>query len=247
MPKYAKALNEIAARKQINLNFRHNLIEIDSANRSAIFEHLDRHDHISFNVSTCAVLTFVIDCQTFSFCFLFQYDFLHVTPPQKPSPILAPLANEAGFVDVDKYTLQHVRYPNVFSLGDCSSLPTSKTAAAVAAEGNVLYQNLISQINHKPLTFKVGHFKLNYTFDLSSLKRFVYLLPMLLNRFVLFQYDGYTSCPLLTGQQKCILAEFDYDLQPKETLPFDQSKERRLAFWLKKDVIPFIYWNFMVK
>ena len=43
----------------------------------------------------------------------------------------SPLANEAGFVDVNKDYLQHNKYDNVFSLGDCSSAPTSKTAAAV--------------------------------------------------------------------------------------------------------------------
>ena len=42
-----------------------------------------------------------------------------------------PLSNEAGFVDVSKEHLQHVKYDNVFALGDCSSAPTSKTAAAV--------------------------------------------------------------------------------------------------------------------
>ena len=41
------------------------------------------------------------------------------------------LTDAAGFVDVDGKTLQHVRYNNVFSLGDCSNVPTSKTAAAV--------------------------------------------------------------------------------------------------------------------
>ena len=41
------------------------------------------------------------------------------------------LTNEAGYVEVDKSTLQHVRFPNIFGIGDCTSLPTSKTAAAV--------------------------------------------------------------------------------------------------------------------
>ena len=39
-----------------------------------------------------------------------------------------------------------------------------------------------------------------------------------------FQYDGYTSCPLVTGYNKCILAEFDFNAQPLETFPFDQGK-----------------------
>ena len=42
----------------------------------------------------------------------------------------SPLVNEAGWVDVNPKTLQHNKYLNIFSIGDCSSLPTSKTAAA---------------------------------------------------------------------------------------------------------------------
>lgn len=58
---------------------------------------------------------------------------LHVTPPMGPSSVVkeSPLANEAGWLDLDKDTLQHMRYPNVFGIGDCTSLPTAKTAAAV--------------------------------------------------------------------------------------------------------------------
>jgi len=59
---------------------------------------------------------------------------LHVTPPQGPPPVLAQckgLVDAAGWVDVDKNTLQHVKFSNIFSFGDCSNLPTSKTGAAV--------------------------------------------------------------------------------------------------------------------
>ena len=41
------------------------------------------------------------------------------------------LVDAAGYVDVNKNTLQHVKYPNVFAIGDCSNIPTSKTAAGV--------------------------------------------------------------------------------------------------------------------
>ncbi|KAJ8311640.1 hypothetical protein KUTeg_010995 [Tegillarca granosa] len=99
------------------------------------------------------------------------------------------LVNEAGFLDVRKDTLQHTKYPNIFGIGDCTSLPTSKTAAA------------------------------------------------------LHRYDGYTSCPLITGRGKCILAEFDYDAQPLETFPIDQGKERWTMYHMKKDVMPPIYWQ----
>jgi len=42
----------------------------------------------------------------------------------------SPLVNSEGWVDVNKQTLQHNKFPNIFALGDCTSLPTSKTAAA---------------------------------------------------------------------------------------------------------------------
>ncbi|XP_012274037.1 sulfide:quinone oxidoreductase, mitochondrial [Orussus abietinus] len=60
-------------------------------------------------------------------------------------------------------------------------------------------------------------------------------------------YDGYASCPLVTGYGKCILAEFDYNLQPKETFPIEQNKESFLMYLLKKHFFPFLYWNFMLK
>lgn len=65
---------------------------------------------------------------------------LHVTPPMSPPDVLktSPVADAAGWVDVDKETLQHKKYPNVFGIGDCTNLPTSKTAAAVGKITNEL-------------------------------------------------------------------------------------------------------------
>lgn len=124
------------------------------------------------------------------------------------------LVNEAGFVNVNKFTLQHMKYDNVFALGDCSSSPNSKTAAAAAAQCQVVYKNLSEIIEgRKPIS----------------------------------NYDGYASCPLVTGYNTCILAEFDYNLQPKETFSFlNQAKERFSMFYLKKDFMPVLYWHFML-
>lgn len=61
------------------------------------------------------------------------------------------------------------------------------------------------------------------------------------------KYDGYTSCPLVTSSSKCILAEFDYDGQPLETLPINQAKERRTSFLMKKHAMPILYWQLMLK
>eukprot|EP00494_Astrolonche_serrata_P015294 UN15442 len=50
-----------------------------------------------------------------------------------------------------------------------------------------------------------------------------------------------------TGNNKLILAEFDYTLRPRETFFFDQGKERQSMFHLTASVIPKIYWSNMVK
>ena len=56
-------------------------------------------------------------------------------------------------------------------------------------------------------------------------------------------YNGYSSCPIITGYGKLVLAEFDYDNKPTETFPFDQSKERYSMYFLKKYILPFLYWT----
>ena len=115
---------------------------------------------------------------------------------------------------MDQHTTQHVRYPNVFSCGDSSSMPTSKTGAAIRKQAPVLVENLMAAIEERPLP---GH------------------------------YDGYTSCPHVTGDGTLIPAEFDYDKVPQETFPFDQSEERYSMYALKAHGLPRIYWHGMLR
>ncbi|MBM3844728.1 MAG: NAD(P)/FAD-dependent oxidoreductase [Verrucomicrobia bacterium] len=61
------------------------------------------------------------------------------------------------------------------------------------------------------------------------------------------RYNGYTSCPIVTGYGRLMLAEFDYDDQPAETFPVNQAKERRSMWLLKRYVLPFLYWHGMLK
>ncbi len=53
---------------------------------------------------------------------------------------------------MDKHTLQHSRFPNVFALGDCSSAPTSKTAAAAGAQARIVAENVIRYRESRPAT-----------------------------------------------------------------------------------------------
>ena len=110
--KYADALWEVVKERDINVNLRSNLIEVKPDSKEAIFQNLDKPKELT----------------------TVQYSMLHVTPPMGPFDILKNnknLTDEAGFVSVDKHTLQHVNYKNIFGIGDCTNIPTAKTAAAV--------------------------------------------------------------------------------------------------------------------
>lgn len=191
--KYAQALMKVVERKGIDVRYRHNLVEVIPESKEAVFEHLDSGDRIAI-----------------------PYAMIHVTPPQSAPDVVkrSQLANEAGWVDVDKHTLRHTRYPNVFSLGDASSLPTSKTGAAIRKQAPVLVSNLLSAIDGRPVA--------------SS-------------------YDGYAACPLVTGYGKLVMAEFDYDLNPQESFPFDQGKERRSMYLFKRYGLPAMYWHAILR
>ncbi len=75
------------------------------------------------------------------------YDFVHATPPQsapdwiRTGPLAGP-DDPGGYVTVDRETLRHTRYPEIFALGDASNLPTSKTGAAIRKQAPVLVANL---------------------------------------------------------------------------------------------------------
>ncbi|MGB9282259.1 MAG: FAD/NAD(P)-binding oxidoreductase [Pseudonocardiaceae bacterium] len=76
------------------------------------------------------------------------YDVLHVVPPQSApdwvkKTALADPASPAGYVEIDKHTMQHTRYPNVFALGDAGSSPNSKTGAAIRKQAPVVARNLL--------------------------------------------------------------------------------------------------------
>lgn len=60
-------------------------------------------------------------------------------------------------------------------------------------------------------------------------------------------YGGYSSCPVVTGYGRMVLAEFDYEGKPVESFPFDQSKERYSMWLLKTQVLPRLYWHGMLR
>lgn len=200
VPAYSNILENVVKEREIEVKFQHNLKEIRPETKEAIFDILSESGPVD-EVSI-------------------KYDMIHVAPPQsapnfiKQSPLAVP-NNPYGWVDVDRDTLQHNRYPNVFAIGDASSLPTSKTVAAVRKQAPVLAENLLAFLDSKPLQ---AH------------------------------YDGYTCCPLITGYDKTVMAEFDgYNCHPISSFPLNPAKERWMMWIMKKHIMPWIYWNRMLK
>ncbi|GJQ75318.1 hypothetical protein Trydic_g23503 [Trypoxylus dichotomus] len=61
------------------------------------------------------------------------------------------------------------------------------------------------------------------------------------------KYNGYTVCPIITGYGRCVLAEFDYNLKPCSSVPFWHGFESRLLYWIKRYILPVVYWNLLLK
>ncbi|NDG23174.1 MAG: NAD(P)/FAD-dependent oxidoreductase [Synechococcaceae bacterium WBB_10_009] len=196
VPTYAAPLREVVARKGIDARYSHVLTEVRAASKEAVFKVSKEGEEPREEV--------------------IPYALLHVTPPMAAPDVVAqsPLAAASGFVEVDKHSLQHVRFANVFAIGDVSGMPNSKTAAAVRGQAPVLVTNLLAQLDGGQGDGA---------------------------------YDGYSCCPLITGYGKTIMAEFNYEQQPVPSFPLDPTQERWSMWVMKTAVLPWVYWNRMLK
>lgn len=82
---------------------------------------------------------------------IIEYDFLHIVPPMSPPMAImdSDLINDTGWLDVDKYTLQHNKYKNIFGIGDVCGIPMGKTGGSARHHGPILTENLISVMKTK--------------------------------------------------------------------------------------------------
>ncbi len=128
VPVFAKELERVAERYGIEVHLNSEAVEIDPDSRQVVVA-----DNKAGTMETI------------------PYDFLHTVPPQsapdwlKHTPLAVP-DSPTGYVDVDKHTLQHVRYPEIFALGDAGSTPNSKTGAAIRKQAPVLVNNLLASL-----------------------------------------------------------------------------------------------------
>ncbi len=131
---YAAVLNQVLARYGVDSRFNHELVAVNSEKREAVFAL--RSDQGEQRITI-------------------PYDMLHAVPPQtapdfiRQSPLADPDKPQEGWVRVDKYTLQHANYPNVFALGDVAGTPNAKTGAAATHQAPVVAANLLSVMRGK--------------------------------------------------------------------------------------------------
>jgi sulfide:quinone oxidoreductase len=131
---YAAVLDGVIERYGIDARFNHELVEILPEKKEAVFQ--AKNDPAGQRITI-------------------PYDFLHAVPPHsapdfiRQSPLAGPLQPQEGWVEVDKHTMQHVKYLNVFALGDVASTPNAKTGAAASRQALVVAANLLSALKGK--------------------------------------------------------------------------------------------------
>jgi len=131
-------------------NYKHNLIEIDTATKTAVFD-----NHSGFTEVYDEDLEENVKTPTHERVEV-KYDFIHVTPPMKAPDVVgkSKVGSSKGWVPVNKETLQHVKYENVWCLGDVAAVPMGKTGGSARKQYKVVVDNLVASLEKKSLTSK---------------------------------------------------------------------------------------------
>ena len=196
---YVPALMEYVERYDADLNFFHNLVAVDGPAKKATFE-VCKPDTEKTTVTV-------------------DFDMMHVCPPQIAPDFIrvSPLADAAGWIDVDQSTLRHKEFDNIWSLGDVMNAPNAKTAAAARVQAPVVAENLIDDIDGRsPTAIYNGYGSCPLTVERGKI--------------VLAEF----------GYGGTLLPSF-----PKWLI--DGTKPTRRAWVLKEQILPPIYWKAMLR
>jgi len=144
---------------------------------------------------------------------------MHVCPPQTAPDFIrvSPLADAAGWVDVDQATLRHKTYENIWALGDVTNAPNAKTAAAARMQAPVVAENISADIAGKsPSAQYNGYGSCPLTVERGKI--------------VLAEF-GYGGKMLPSFPSWLI----------------DGTKPSRTAWLLKEKILPPVYWKAMLR
>jgi sulfide:quinone oxidoreductase len=147
---YADAIEKSFIQKDIKWNFNHNLVAVDIQKKVATFDKFwEEKGEYDKDLEEYEMITKHQDVEV-------PFDFLHITPPQKaPDEIgKSAIGSAKGWVPVNKETLQHVKYNNIFAIGDIAAVPMGKTGGSVRKQYKVLAENLVAVMEGKEPTAK---------------------------------------------------------------------------------------------
>ena len=196
---YVPALEEYIRKYDATLTFFHNLVAVDGPARKATFE-VKKPDAEPTRVEV-------------------EFDMMHVCPPQTAPDFIrvSPLADAAGWVDVDQATLRHKTYDNIWSLGDVMNAPNAKTAAAARKQAPTVAENIVADIaGRSPVAQYDGYGSCPLTVERGKI--------------VLAEF----------GYGGILKPSFPSFL-------IDGTKPSRAAWFLKEKMLPPIYWKAMLK
>jgi sulfide:quinone oxidoreductase len=196
---YVPALMEYVKKYHIGLNFGETLVAVDGPAHKATF---------SKTLADGSKEKVVRD-----------FDMIHVVPPQKAPDFIrvSPLADAAGWVDVDPASLRHKTYANVFGLGDATNTPNAKTAAAARKQAPVVAHNVLVALgSHKGAAKYDGYGSCPLTVERGKIV------------LAEFTYGG----KLAPSFPSWLI---------------DGTKPSSMAWYLKERILPPIYWEAMLK
>jgi sulfide:quinone oxidoreductase len=196
---YVPALMEYVRKYAIDLRFGSRLVAVDGPRQQATFART-----LADGSSETTIRAF---------------DMLHVVPPQVAPDFIrqSPLADAAGWIDVDPGTLRHRQFSNVHGLGDASSTSNAKTAAAARKQAPVVANNVLVALKRAPrLAQYDGYGSCPLTVERGKIV------------LAEFTYGG----KLAPSFPRWLL---------------DGRRPTRLAWWLKATALPQLYWNGMLK
>lgn len=226
---------EVVYRKDINLRFHHKLVAVDGEKQIAWYEmgkditaggcvvissdqvdDLELDESFQYNYKDVEIAR---DGDRYGI----HYDMLHTAPPSVAPKFVreSSLVNDAGWLNVDRQTMQHNAYANIFGLGDVAALPTAKTGAAIRKQVPIVVDNLFKLLNDKEVDNKSynGYSSCPLVTDYGKM--------------VLAEFD-YKN-------------KFIPDSKLKRMLVFNSDKEHWRLWMLKKYGLPYLYWNKMMK
>jgi len=196
---YVPALMDYVKRYGVDLNFFHNLVAVDGPAKKAVFEVKEPEK----------------DARTVEV----DFDMIHVTPPQTAPDFIkvSPLADAAGWIDVDQTTLRHKSFDNIWSLGDVMNAPNAKTAAAARKQAPVVAENIVSDLGGHSATAQYdGYGSCPLTVERGKI--------------VLAEF----------GYGGTLLPSFPHWL-------VDGTRPTRTAWLLKERILPPVYWRAMLR